>query len=137
MALAIVAAAPETLEITAKKVRVVFKEDLEQAAANGTTGPALYGAIMMLKTQLKADTRSNEQFNSLIRILNERARTIHLDLLDARCRIKKALGGGTRGVNMRWSKIRPAATTILEDCIAQYDEGQEQLQMNNIFSAIA
>jgi hypothetical protein len=117
---------PNHLEVTTKKIRALCGEDLRRAAATGTTSHVLHGIITMMRVNLKSDTRANEQFNSLIRVINDRCRNIGLDTLDARCSIKKQLGVGTRGVNLRWSSIRPHASTVLVDAVQNFEQGSQQ-----------
>ena len=90
------------------------------AVEEGTCGPALSFMAMHLRRNLKADTRANEQFNSLIRIVNERCRNIGLNTLDSRCAIKKELGIGTRC--LRWNRLRPQAELVLNDAVNHHIE---------------
>ena len=110
------------LEITSRKLRYLFAEDLQLAAPAGTIGCNLFGVWMLLRTSIKSDTRSNEQYNSLIRVLNERARNVGLDTVSARANIKIQLGVGTRGVNLKWSAIRPHAAQMLANAIEHHGQ---------------
>ena len=105
------------LEINARKLKVIAYDDLVEAAAHGTTGPFLYAACFAIRVKLKSDTRSNEQYNSLIRCITQRCRGISLQLLDARCNIKKAIGVGTRGASTKWSCLRERAQHVLDDVV--------------------
>ena len=101
---------------------MLFGQDIRCAAESDTTGEGLFAVSMTLRTCIKSETKANEQFNSLIRVLNEQSRNIGLDLLSARACIKKALGVGTRGVSLKWSALRPAAQRLLEDVVEHHEK---------------
>eukprot|EP00959_Pyramimonas_sp_CCMP1952_P425406 8911150-Pyramimonas_sp.AAC.1 len=57
---------------------------------------------MAFRTKVRGDTRTNEQCNSVVRVINLRARRIGLDLLSSRVVTKKSMNLGSRGVSCRW-----------------------------------
>jgi hypothetical protein len=103
----------DDLEISARKVKVLCRADLEEARATGKTGTLVYSIAAFMRIRLRPDVRVNEQYNSLIRQINERCRNLSLGLMAARINLKKWLGVGTRGANLRWSCIRPRAEVLL------------------------
>lgn len=77
---------------------------------------------MFLRTHSRSDVRTNEQYNSLVRQINERCRNISLSLLSARVNLKKMLGVGCRGAKMRWSSVRPKAEALLSTLMQHADQ---------------
>eukprot|EP00959_Pyramimonas_sp_CCMP1952_P440427 9221126-Pyramimonas_sp.AAC.1 len=125
----------EDLEVNARKVRIAFREDLELAASQEKIiGTELFGICMLLRTKVRGDTRVNEQCNSIIRVLNERSRTIGLELLSARVNTKKALGLGTRGLSMRWRSIKPRAEALLDQVQDRFSQATEIVQADGRWS---
>ena len=97
----IVDANPADLEITTRKFKTIWSEQLQHSAASGLCDPSMYTNASLIASKLRPDIRCNEQYNSLIRILSERSRRLGLPLLSSRCNLKKTLGVGTRGVSLR------------------------------------
>ncbi len=80
------------------------------------------------------DIRGNESFNNLLKTLLERAPKTGLPLLSAWARIMKSLGLGTRGVSLRWSKLRPRAQSVLAEMQSHSVEGALTQQELHRFS---
>lgn len=78
---------------------------------------------MLMRTTFKIDVGHCEGFNSLIRSESTRCRRISLPLLSFRCNMKKQLRLGCRGQVNRFSFLKPFAEKILNECMANYDEG--------------
>ena len=98
---------------TAMKLKAWCRGDLEQAALDGTTGQQLHTCVFLIRAHVHADTQENEGANSVIRVISDRCRNIGLPLLDARVRLRKALGLAQRGQRTRWADRRPHALALL------------------------
>ncbi len=114
LAKALLAAAPETLEINAQKIRLLCAEDLEQCAAHGTAGPLLYSLVLSWAASAKSDVAINEGHNSLIKAIAQRCRNIGLPLLSARANCKKELKVGVRGAPQKWSAVKRDALAMVQ-----------------------
>jgi hypothetical protein len=113
------------LEISTRKIKAICKDELDIAQATGKAGPLLYSIACYMKRCIKGDVRVNEQYNSLIRQINERCRNISLALLSARTNMKKAMKVGTRGASLKWSTVKPRAEALLRQLMQQVDEAHE------------
>lgn len=100
------------------------RADLQEAADKGTTGMRLYTLVNGIRCFLHGQTQDVEGVNSVIRLLCDRCRNIGLQLLDARTRIKKALGLGSAGQSSRWSQRRPKALKVLEESLRHVEAGR-------------
>ena len=67
------------LNITTKKIRALRNANLKHASETGKSKLSLHGLIQMVRINLKADARANEQFNSLLP--EHRARQIRCKML--------------------------------------------------------
>lgn len=89
---------------------------------NGKCSLKLFVVVNGIRRFVLSTTQEVEGVNSIIRLLSERCRSIGLLLLDARVRIKKALGLGTADQPVKWSHKRPKALALLQDCMRQLDQ---------------
>jgi hypothetical protein len=112
----------EDLDISSRKVKALCLLELVQARDLGTIGTICWSISAFMRVRMRPDVRVNEQYNSLVRMMNERCRHVSLGLLSARVNLKKMLGVGTRGASMKWSQIRPRAEILLNQMMQHGDE---------------
>jgi hypothetical protein len=108
----------QTLEISALKVLILCRADVELAAASGKCGMRLYAISMEIRCGLHPSVEELEGYNNIIRVNTERCPIMSLPLLSARCNIKKQLNIGFRGSTMKWSVIQNSAHALLIACLA-------------------
>jgi len=118
----IIDTADADLEVNAKKLKTLFRDDIVHASREGTCSLKLWTVCRAIASQLKGDTHLNEGYNSIIRTLSERSKNIGLPLLSARCNIKKALGVGSRNASKSWDSIAAPALSILNECCEHSDD---------------
>lgn len=107
------------MEANTRKLKILFVNEFNQAAATGTTGPSLYAVAKALCRFMSGHVQTNEGLNSSIKRLACRCPNIGLPLLSARINIAHALGVGTRHggeTKLRWSNIRNRAAKLLAQC---------------------
>ena len=71
----------DSLEITARKLKVLFRDEIQQAADDGTTGPNMYAVAECLCQFLLGHVQRNEGVNSAIKRWVEKCPNISLPLL--------------------------------------------------------
>ncbi|CAK0833973.1 unnamed protein product [Prorocentrum cordatum] len=105
---------PADLDIGTRKLCDVFARDLRSIRQRGVCPPRLWYALSAASRAWRSDTRENESINKTISLISERAPSVGLDLLSARCTTKHAIGGfagtgdarGRRaGARQRWSPL--------------------------------
>jgi len=119
-------ATPATdLELTTWKLINICRTDFQMGADTGITGPFLWACCQLIRTKVPPDSQPNEGYNSLLKVVAQRSRTIGLPLLSARANIKKGLGVGSRGSSKKWSEIRSSAEKVLLDAVEHVDASEE------------
>ena len=113
-----------SLEVTTRKVRNLFPEEIKYSQETGLCKIKLWVFILGLCRFLKAHIATNEGYNSLLKGLAVRCRNIGLPLLSARCNIKRSIGVGMRGSQTRWGSIKGVAAGVLQDALENFEEGQ-------------
>ena len=76
-------------EDVAVKVKRLLRADLEHAAATGLLTASLHYFLLVLNILLPIDTQEVEGFNSVIKVMTDRAPSMKVPLLNARLTIKK------------------------------------------------
>ena len=89
VALKLLETADEDLEVTARKVKRLFRVGVEQAARDGTCSESLWVFLRTFGLVFKADVQALEGVNSMIKSINGRCPNLSLALLDARLRSRK------------------------------------------------
>jgi hypothetical protein len=79
------------LKVNARKLRQLARNDIEQAARDGTTGLRLYTIILGLRRMAKSDIQCLEGVNSMVKCIGNRAPNMSLALLASRIVSKKPL----------------------------------------------
>ena len=118
------------LEINARKLKALCREDLRTAALDGTASPLLYMVCRLIAVFHHGDVWANEGFNHLLKSVIERSHNIRHALLDARSRIKKELGVGVRGVSTRWREIKPRAVNLVNKCVDEYNDVKKRADIS-------
>jgi hypothetical protein len=110
--------------------------DILIASDRGTCTFKLFVVVNGIRRFLHATTQAVEGVNSVIRLVSDRCKNIGLLLLDARVRIKKALGLGSADQSAKWSQKRPKALQLLRDCMVELlsDHAHAVACDNNRFS---
>ena len=101
------------INLSLAKLVAWLHADLVAARATGKASMKLFMTIKVVRNSIHSNTQEVEGVNSIIRLISERCRTVGLDLLDARVRVKKALGLGSAGQPTKWSHRRPKALSML------------------------
>jgi hypothetical protein len=105
--------ADEDLESCARKVKRLFLDDVTVVRDTGTCPDDLWLLFRTVGLIFKADVQELEGVNSMIKGINSRCPNLTLPLLDARIKIKKALGFGARGAAAGWLHRREWAAKLL------------------------
>ena len=90
-------------DLNMAKIVAWAKDDIEEAASLGVCGLKLITISKVIRERMTSNTQEIEGVNSIIRLISERCRNVGLDLLDARVRVKKALGLGSVDQPRKWS----------------------------------
>ena len=104
---------------------VIFAAEFWNASVHGTlegVGGGKLWVVARVLRGIRSNSISIEGFMSLMKAVIGKAPHIGLPLLSARCCIKKDLGLGARGAHTKWSNIRPTATAVLNESIANFSE---------------
>ncbi len=109
--------ADEDLEATARKVKRLFLIGVERAAGDGTCTDDLWLLFKSMGLLLKADVQELEGVNSMIKSICQRCPNLTLPVLDARLRLKKALGFGGR-----WMATPTTPISTLAECAGHFAE---------------
>ena len=102
----VMATIDERLESTARRLKALFRDEIDYTAKTGLCKPMMWSFSLALRYNIRSDVCINESHNSLIKGISARCRRIGLPLLSGRCNVKRELGTGTRGAVSRWSKVR-------------------------------
>lgn len=103
----------DNLEITARKLKVLFRDEVQQAADDGTTGPNMFAVAECLRRFLLGHVQRNEGVNSAIKRWVEKCPNISLPLLSGRISVSVALGMMGRKGERKWSQVRQQAAELL------------------------
>ena len=108
---------PDSLQIVARKVAKIFSNDIARGAETGMVGWPFWNYVKVLSGISNADVQENEGVNSLLKSICETSRNIKLPLLDARCRLKAALGGTSRcNTKSKWADRLEKAKEVMGIC---------------------
>ena len=69
-----------------------------------------------------SDVQWMEGLNSLVKLIGNRAPNISLELLSSRISLKKRMGIGRRGSDLRYSSIAPRLQDIVMECVQAADK---------------
>jgi hypothetical protein len=92
LALALLAAVETELEPTTRKFLRTFRAELASCADTGMADARMWFAVRALRAVAKCDVQANEGVNSLLKGCGKQAPRISLAVLDARVRLKRAMG---------------------------------------------
>eukprot|EP00972_Heterocapsa_arctica_P049257 7250164-Heterocapsa_arctica.AAC.1 len=118
----------DKLEVNTRKLCILFKDEFEQAARDGTTGENLYAVAETISHFLQGHVQRNEGVNSSIKRLITRCPHISLPLLSGRIAVATALGVGGRGKTRKWSSIRHRAADLLGACNDNFNAAKSLLE---------
>ena len=107
----------EKLHVTVRKLVAAFRKEFEHAKDTGKCASGLWLCLTLVRILLKADVHENEGINSLLSRIGDRCRSITLPVLDARVKLKKALGVGCSDVAERWSCRKAKAKLVHAACM--------------------
>ena len=80
------------LEINTRKLRQFALDDLQEAAQHGTCTQFLWDFLDSIRITIKSDVQENEGVSGVIKHVVDQSPSIKIPLLDARVRLKRALG---------------------------------------------
>lgn len=112
----ILAMNPDDMEITTRKLVVLFPQGFQDAAEKGTTCAGLWLAAQGIRTQVLSDVQANEGLNSQIKATCKRNKRILLPLLSARICMRAQIGiSGTEQKSVKFSHIKDRCGKLLEE----------------------
>jgi hypothetical protein len=135
VATAILQIEEDKLEVNTRKLCILFKDEFEQAARDGTTGENLYAVAETISHFLQGHVQRNEGVNSSIKRLIARCPHISLPLLSGRIAVATALGVGGRGNTRKWSSIRHRAADLLGACNDNFNAAKTLMEDDTRWSS--
>ena len=122
-------ASDEQLEINARKVRKLFRQDLLNAQRTGLLTGSLRVTMRGIAWHWQADTRECERVNKMLNLFTERAPTASFELQSSRACLKHFLGEagnpGSRSCRRKWSVFKPVARNCMELCLGSWGDRRE------------
>ena len=122
------------LDVSTRKIRSFYGEDLRVAATSGYCGLRLWVSLKAAARVAKADVRENERINKMITLLSDRCPNSSLELMSSRVCLKHCLGVDAGPKQLKWSALRPVAAALHQTCLSHWHE-IEEVQNEGRFSA--
>lgn len=121
--------AAHRLEVSTRKVKTTFEEELKTAEVDGILTGRLRVSIRGIARTWEADSGECERVNKLLNLLTERCPGISYELQSSRAAIKHFMGeAGNRGAGnhrRKWSEYKPIASRMMNLCLANWPDRLE------------
>lgn len=114
--------AEENIDLQTRKIRTILKDELNVAKTSGKCPQKLYAVVFAIGQKMFSDVQEMEGLNSLVKLIGNRAPNISLELLSSRISLKKRMGIGRRGSDLRYSSIAPQLQDIVMECVQAADK---------------
>ena len=127
---ALLASDPEALDITSRKLRVIFLDDFTRAAATGTLQQATHDFFRVMCRQWRGCTQQIEGLNNTLKAIIRRAPVITVPVVSARMTLRNVLTLiGAKGPECKkWSEIADVVASLLEDAVQHAHKAKEHAE---------
>ena len=107
----------ERLHVTARKIVMLFGDELRTSVARGTLCMRLYVPLRIVALFWKADQQEIEGMNGMLQAIVKRSPHLSFVLADARMAMRKQWSAGWTSGKMKWSVLGPMMETLLQDAL--------------------